>query len=138
MSLLVAGREMAGRPIELGRTDVTGVLITVTDTVTEMAGTVRDQQEHPRVRVKVLAFARDPTLRYRLTWSPARIASTLSNDDGTYRLTGLLPGDYLVTALSGESEPWSVPVTFETLARSGVSVTLQPGQTRNVDLKLLR
>jgi hypothetical protein len=136
-SITVQGREVTGMPLELGTTDMRSVAITLTDRPVQLKGTTRDQKGAAAPNVGVLAFAKDPPLRQRLLWSPSRIVSGRSDQDGAYHLDGLLPGDYFVAALPPDAPaPWAVTEQLDQLALSAATVRLGKGETRILDLQV--
>jgi hypothetical protein len=62
-----------------------------------------------------------------------------ASNDGRYRITGLLPGDYFVAAVDTADVPDVIDAEFlEAVARFATPVTLLAGQTLDRDVNLGR
>jgi len=133
-SILVGGRNLIDDPLELSSTDISGIVITMTDRPTEVTGTVRDSSGQPDRRARVVIFPSD-----RARWTQAnagrRVASAVASAKGTFSFSALPPGDYFVSALSEQSTTnWQDPRVLETLSRSAVLVSLRDGDRRTADV----
>ena len=90
-----AGRE-AGFDASRGR-DFDDVVVTLTDKLGRLTGTVRDR--NGPVIAAVLVFPADRDRWTQFGWSPARFRSARSGSDGSYQLTDVPAGDYFVIAV---------------------------------------
>src|SRR6185436_10719551 len=76
--------------------DVSGVVITLTDRVSELSGTVTDAAGKPGFGSTVIAVSTDR--RHWVTGS-RRVATSGLTADGRYTFRGLPPGEYRVAAV---------------------------------------
>jgi hypothetical protein len=132
-SVRVNGREFADEPIEL-RTSVDGVVVTLTDLMPGLSGTVRDGSGQAVTGCHVVVFAKD-----RKYWIPdsSRIVSASPASDGSYAIRSVPAGDYFVTAVE-DLEPGERydPSLLEQLSKSALSITLSEGEKKTQDLRL--
>jgi protocatechuate 3,4-dioxygenase beta subunit len=133
-SIQVQGRELAGLPITLGSTDLRDILITLTDRPTEITGTVRDGRGNPVTNATIYYRAVDRRQRYPLQWGAARIGLAWSGAEGQYRAVGLLPGEYLFTAVGGALQDWTALNGIDDQGSRTVTVQLTDGESRRLDL----
>jgi hypothetical protein len=133
--IMVSGRDVSNAPLRLD-SDVTSVTVTLTNQPTDLAGVVRSNQGMLE-GATVLVFPRD-----RSTWidfgrRPLGLRATRSSRDGSFHVTGLPPGDYLVIAVDDEAAvDWQQPKRLEALAPLASPVSLAKGESRQVDLRV--
>ena len=136
-SVTLGGRNLDDTPLELNGDDVTGVVVTFSDQTTQINGTVHaasgatvDEGD-----VSVFAFPSNYMVWIDQGMSNRRQASAPTAKSGTYSLSGLPPGDYLIVAVNADAIG-SMRDTkfFDTLARSATHVTLSDGEKRSLDL----
>ena len=133
-SITVGGRNVIDDPLDIGSSDVSGVMITMTDRPTEVSGTVRTSSGQPDPRARVVVF---PSDRERWTQVNAgrRLTSTNSTPKGAFSFSGLPAGDYFVAAISDRSTTnWQDPKVLEVLSRSASLLSLRDGDRRTVDV----
>jgi uncharacterized protein (DUF2141 family) len=132
-SSVMHGRDTLDLPIDL-REGTDSAVITFTDRVTELNGTIQDANGQPAPEYHVVVFARDKTY-----WTPQsrRIRSIRPAADGKYVMPNLPPGDYLITAVT-DMEPGEQfdPAFLELLSRSAMALTLGDGEKKTQDLRL--
>ena len=82
-----------------------------------------------------MVFARDSQKWFEESrW----VRAVRPDQQGTYRVDGLPPGDYLAIAVDYVEEgTWNDPVFIESLRAHGEAITLAEGETRNIALKLV-
>jgi Carboxypeptidase regulatory-like domain len=132
-STVVNGRETADEPIEL-RTSVDGVVVTLTDRMPGLSGTVRNASGQPVAGCHVVVFSKD-----RKYWLPEsrRIVSASPASDGSYAVRSVPAGDYFVAAVDDlEPGEWFDPSLLEQLSKSALSITLSEGEKKTQDLRL--
>ncbi|HEX5215614.1 MAG TPA: carboxypeptidase regulatory-like domain-containing protein [Vicinamibacterales bacterium] len=97
-SVVWDGRDMtdAGFDASAGR-DFDGVVVTLTDKTTTLAGVVSDTRGP--VAAAVIAFPSNRALWTNYGWDPPRIRAARSNQSGEYQLEGLPEGEYLLVAV---------------------------------------
>jgi hypothetical protein len=132
-SSVMHGRDTLDTPIEL-RESTDSAVITFTDRVTELNGTIQDANGQPAPEYHVVVFARDKTY-----WLPQsrRIRSVRPAADGKYVMPGIPPGEYLITAVT-DMEPGEQfdPAFLELLSRSAIALTIAEGEKKTQDLRL--
>ena len=108
-STLHQGQVVTGGLITVGDTDVEGVTTVFSDSRTELAGVVRDINGLTRPDATIYIVPTDPG-----AWRHAR--EVLPTSRGRFKISGLLPGDYFVAAITGApSEHWNAPAFLSTL-----------------------
>jgi hypothetical protein len=114
--------------------DVEGILITFTDRAAEVTGSVVDARGQAAPEYTVVVFAKDNAF-----WLPQsrRVVLTRPASNGTYRVRGLPPGNYLV-ALVLDPEPGrtSDPSSLRQLAASAIPLTLAEGDKKRQDVRV--
>jgi hypothetical protein len=132
-SSLANGRDALDVPLDLSQ-DVEGILITFTDRAAEVTGSVVDARGQAAPEYTVVVFAKDNAF-----WLPQsrRVVLTRPASNGTYRVRGLPPGNYLV-ALVLDPEPGrtSDPSSLRQLAASAIPLTLAEGDKKRQDVRV--
>ena len=131
----VEGRNVIDTPLDLGggRT-IAGITLVVTDQITELTGRVTDDRGAALTDYTVIAFPTDEAL-----WGPRSRHVTASRPDqnATYRMRGLPPGDYLLSVVEVVEEgEWFDPRFLDALRGRAARVSLDPGDHRSLDLTL--
>jgi protocatechuate 3,4-dioxygenase beta subunit len=137
-SAIVDGKDTLDFPFDFNaEADLTNAVVTVTDQLTEIAGTLTDASGKPVADESVVIAATDE--RY---WTPGsrRITYTRTRADGQYVFRNLPPGSY-VLAVAGDLE-FGMQYDLEflrTLAASGSTrVTLADGEKLQRDLRVAK
>jgi hypothetical protein len=137
-SLTVSGRDLFGRPIAVGSTDIKDVVFTFTDRPTSIAGVLRTASGQPvEGGGTVIAFPTD-----RATWSgtwPWLAARTgQSVEGGRFAVQVRGAGEYYVAGVSlvpSAIRPRLTDATvLEALARSAIVVRAAEGQQLTADV----
>jgi len=118
-------------------TDISGVVVTVTNAVPTLAGVVHDRDGAPSSGATVLVFPPDRAQWTNFGFVPARIKSTASSNDGAFSLATLPAGDYCVIAMTTPPAGWQDPDVFARLEPAATRVTLAWGQPTAVDLTIV-
>jgi hypothetical protein len=130
------GRDITDTGFEArARQDLQDVRVTITDVASEIAGLVLDGDGAGVAGAIVVAVPPGPQF-----WRPTsrRLGVTRADDAGRYRVRGLPPGEYRLTAsLDLDPDGLHRPGVLEALASSGVPVTIRGTETRQVDLRLV-
>jgi hypothetical protein len=133
-SSVVDGKDIAATPLNL-QSDVTGLVITMTDHPSEITGTVRDQNGNVDPRAAVIVFSAD-----RVDWSnfgetPRRLRHLRTSPAGVYKIAALPPGEYFVAALpDAQAGDWQDPRVLQALSRNAARVTLARGDKKTQDV----
>lgn len=130
------GRDMTDDMIDLKPSETAGRLtILLTDKATTLTGAVVDENGQALTDYTVIAFPADSNL-----WRPMSrfIQAGRPDKDGTYTIRGLPPGEYLLRAVDDVDQgEWYDPELLATLRTGATRVTLQEGDTKSLDLKLV-
>jgi hypothetical protein len=134
-AVYVDGRDVIDAPIEFypGQT-VSGVTLVLTEQVTELTGIVHDDRGDALTAFTVIAFSTDEQL-----WQPQsrHIMASRPDQNGQYRLRGLPPGNYLLSAVElVEQGEWFDPRFLGNLRRQAARVTLRDGESKSLNLGL--
>jgi hypothetical protein len=135
-SITVEGEDVTDLPIDFStRRSIDDVRVVLTDQQTDLAGTVRDARSAPLKDYVVVLLPRD----LKESLSPQRFIRVVRPDqDGSFRLKGLPPGNYFATALDWiEQGRQFVPTFQEQLRKAGKTLILREGQSTTIDLKLV-
>jgi hypothetical protein len=129
------GRDVTDTPIEVraGQT-LSNVAIVFTDALTEITGTITNNQGAAVPDYTVLAFPTDATL-----WrQQARHIMTARPDQtGKFRIRGLPPGEYYVTTVDpAEQGEWFEPAYLDDHRAGAARVTLSDGDVKTQDFKV--
>lgn len=123
-----------GRDFKPGE-EVDGFEIVMTRRTQRITGKVTSDTGEPVKEYTVIAFAED---QQKWTLPSTRwIASARPNQDGTFEVTQLPAGKYLVVAVEYVAQgEWNDPEWLARAARNATKVTLGDGATATLDLKL--
>ncbi len=131
------GRDVTEMPLDLESTDVAGVVFTLTDRPTEIAGTVRTAERNSDAGATVIVFPSDAQ-----TWSsswlnPRQFRSARVEPSGAFKISPLPAGDYYVAAVPDEaSRDWQEPAFLDALSRVASRVRLDEGDKKTQDLRV--
>jgi hypothetical protein len=124
-SATLDGRDVYDRPIEIRTGDVANVVVTLTDQLAQLSGTVSAPASFSSAEAIVVLFPAN----YR-TWidggmNPRLVRTARVASSGTYTLPGLTAGDYLAVAIDrGDEGDLQDPAFIETLSRSATLVAI--------------
>ncbi|HEX5069563.1 MAG TPA: carboxypeptidase-like regulatory domain-containing protein [Vicinamibacterales bacterium] len=135
-SITANGADAMDAPIDLG-SSVTNVVITFTDLIGSITGTVRGIPAGADPPAIVL-FPADRRGWKDFGLNPSRLKLTRAGvQSGGFSFGSLAAGDYFVIAIGDEySADWMNPDFIEQLSRTAQRITLAPGEKRIVDLPL--
>jgi hypothetical protein len=114
--------------------NVTGLVVTLTDRLSEITGNVRDGRGQPVADYVLVAFAEDAKL-----WGPQSryVQTTRPNQNGTFSVKGLPPTRYLAAVVPAlENGMQNDPALLEQLRARAHSFSLAEGQTLNLNLEM--
>jgi protocatechuate 3,4-dioxygenase beta subunit len=134
-SVVVDGRDVIDVPLEIRSAQrIGGINLVFTDRLTELNGTLSDQNGNPITEYTILAFPTDAAL-----WRPQarQIMTTRPDQNGKFQLRGLPPGDYFLAPVDPEVPgEWFESAFLDEQRRGAVRFTLVEGEVRNQDLKV--
>lgn len=130
----LGGADLSDTPFEISGKDLSGVVITFTDRPATLTGFVRAGQS-PDPDAVVVAFPVDSAAWHSRGAYPRRMRIGRTERDGSYTITGLLPGEYHVVAVHEEvAADLEDPSLLDALARVSRQVRLLDGERRTEDL----
>jgi hypothetical protein len=132
-SVYVDGRDVTDVPLEVKADNVGGINVIFTDKISSVTGAVRDARGNGVGNVSIIAFPSDPTL-----WMPQsrHILTARTDAGGTYRLSAVPPGDYLVVAVDDvEQGEWFDPEFLDQIKNDAANVKVGEGEQKTQDLK---
>lgn len=132
------GRDILASGLEVsGERDVTGVVLKMAAGRSFITGAVRAANGEPASDVLVVSFPIAPAEWPYTGISAVRFRSAAVASDGTYRLPGVLPGEYFVAAIPvSERGRWLDPVALAALAPQATRVAVRVGATTTQDLRV--
>jgi protocatechuate 3,4-dioxygenase beta subunit len=140
-SVTVNGVNAVEFPITFHRGDsaATSVAVTFAQGTGSVEGRVLDDRREPTSDFAVVVFASDPDRWYSRS-QYLRFSSPVQ--DGTFAVTGLPPGEYLVAALDRidggpDFGEWQNPVVLNALAASARRIKVAAGQAVTLELRML-
>jgi hypothetical protein len=134
-SAMYGGRNLLLAPIDLGTNDLENVVITMTDKAAEISGTVALPAGDVEAAVMLApanyqALAADGMMALGIRSAPIR--------DGAFRMTGVLPGEYVILAASRSRMPANPDLeSMVGLLRQGTRITLGDRERRSIALTVV-
>ena len=130
---IFSGRQDAlDAPIDLTDGNVDNIEITLTDRGTEIVGSVRDARllQMPGAAVIVMSA-------FNKQWTPNRTRYLRASTAGTFTITGLPPGEYLIVAIDDAmAEGWQDARMLAQLRTLATRIALRESEHRTLDLRL--
>jgi len=138
VSVRLDGRDITGKPIELGTTDVTGVELVLSNRHMQLSGVVRGTDGRPAPWGRAILFPRDPALWGDYVASPSnqRIRQIVADRVGAFDGAWVPAGDYLLAAVATVPRFWMAPAFLQTLVPVATPVRVELGGKQIVDLRL--
>jgi uncharacterized protein (DUF2141 family) len=134
-SVMANGVDAVDTAIDLGATDIAGVVVTFTDRPSRLTGTVRDARSQPDADAAVLVFPADRSAWTNYGTGSRRIKSVRVNRNGVYAVAPLPAGEYFVAAIKDvDAGAWPDPQLLAKLAAVATRVVVDDGQVRSQDL----
>jgi len=123
-------------PLEVaGGKNITGIVLTVTDQVATLSGTIRDRTGQAAPAAATIVFPADRNLWRGYGTQPSRIRSLPGSTTGAYAVRGLPAGDYFAVAVDEASaDRWQDPAFFEAAARVATRFSIAWGETKTLDV----
>lgn len=134
-SISLNGADITDAPYDFRPgSNVTGLVITLTDRLTEVTGMVRDARGQPLMDYVIVAFPEDTKL-----WGAQSryVQTTRPNQNGTFSLKGLPSGRYLAAVVPAlENGLQNDPAILQQLRARAQSFSVAEGQTLNLNLEM--
>ncbi len=131
-SISGGGHDALDAPVDLTDRDVDDIEITLTDRGTEIIGSVRDSRllQIPGAAVIVMS-AHDKQ------WTPNRTRYLRASTAGSFIITGLPPGEYLLVAIDDAmAEGWQDSRVLAQLRTLATRIALREAESRTLELRL--
>jgi len=134
-SITIGGRDVTDELVDLtGLTTVSDVVVTITDTVTQVTGRVGDGSGLPAQDGVVVI---QPSERLDPVAAARRVRTIRLDEHGQFEATGLRPGRYIATAVETlESGAENSPEVRDRLRRLGEAFTLSEGGSAALALEI--
>lgn len=128
-SIIWKGRDYATAPFDAASADdLSGVVMTVTNAAPELSGSVRTSGDLKPDQCIVILFPAEQAQWRNVGLWPARLKAAAVTNSGTFRLTGLPAGSYLVAAIDRSKRTlWRDPEFLARVSGSAARVTLTWG-----------
>jgi hypothetical protein len=118
-------------PFDASGADLPGVILTFTDSPSELSGTVTGSDGSADPDAAVLVFPADSTAWADWGMSTRRLRMVPASATGSFTTRGLPAGDYHVVAVPPElAVDWQDPATLDALAREATQVRIEDGQKK--------
>jgi hypothetical protein len=132
-SAIIDGRDALDFGLKIPpRRDLDNAVLTISNRLAELSGTLRDAGGAPAARGTVIIFPSDAIYWPTATW---RIQGVRPDADGSFRFAQLPAGSYLVVAADVEPGQWRDPAFLETLKTKAIPVVLRDGEKATKDLR---
>jgi uncharacterized protein (DUF2141 family) len=136
-SVTVGGRDITDIPIDVKSNQrIDGVTLTFTDRLTEIGGSVTDDQNVPVTEFTVLAFSTDASL-----WraQSRQIMTARPDQTGMFKIRGLPAGEYYVATVDpSEQGEWFEPAYLDQHRQGATRVTLADGDVKTQNFRVRR
>jgi protocatechuate 3,4-dioxygenase beta subunit len=117
-----------------GRRAIGAIVVTMTDRIAELSGTVTDEKGKPATEETVLLFPVDPKYRF---YQSRRIRTTRPGEDGRYSFRLVPPGDYrLATLTDPEPGSWYDKTVLSELEATSVRVSIGEGEKKVENVRI--
>jgi protocatechuate 3,4-dioxygenase beta subunit len=135
-AIMLGAEDITDTPREFRATD--RVTVVMTSRLSTLEGNVTDGKGEPVAGAGLIVFSED---KASWRWNSIRTRRSSVDQNGHYRISGLLPGRYFIIAMPRERANvpsfGSDPGFFETLSKDATSLVVGDDEQRQVDLKLI-
>ena len=133
VSMMSAGKDIRDTGVDASAgQDIDDVVVTLTDKVAEIQGTVHGR---PGAVTAVIAFPAERQHWTNYGWRPPRFRTARAGPAGGFRITGLPAGEYLLVAVTPDQiDAWSDPQFLAAAAIRATRLTLAWGDKKMQDL----
>jgi hypothetical protein len=137
-SVTVDGVDVTQKPLEIGVSDITGMVVTFTDTPAELTGSVTGRDGSPAKEAAVVVFPADEPIAHDYGLNPRRVVSTRVVTSGAFAFRNLPPGDYEVVAVDDIVKEFDLtPEFIQSLTGRATHVKVSVGATAQQALQLV-
>lgn len=133
-SIMAEGREVRDAPLTFDQGSISGVIVTLTDQPTQLAGRLSSASGQAATDYYVVLFPEDRALWHER--SP-RIRVMRPAADGSFSTRDLLPGKYRIAALTDVEEgEWRTAAFLDSVFDLSIAVTVSDNQTTRQDIRI--
>ena len=131
------GRDVTMTPLAVSGEDINEVIVTLTNYVASLGGSVRAPSGAAPDTALVVLFPVDAAHRAAQGLFPAQMKTAPVTLAGIYHFPALPAGDYFVAAIDrSQAATWRDPESLVRLERTATRISLSWGQSRSTDLTL--
>jgi hypothetical protein len=130
----IPGADVTGQLVDVGRQDLNGIVVTLTDQGAELSGTIMTDKGEPAPEYFILLYP--PEEKY---WTPysRRVYGTRAKQDGTFVFRGLPPGNYrLATLLDAEFGAWFNPAFLHRIDADSMAFSIANDERKVLNLRV--
>lgn len=130
-SVVFNGRNVADEPLALDGNDVAGVVVTFTDKLASISGSVTDAAGAPDTSADVIIFPADSDTWKQGAFNSRRTRLMGTTKSGVYEFTSLPAGDYFLAAVSTTiTDTWQDPKFLTKLQSIATRFTIAEGEKK--------
>jgi hypothetical protein len=127
-SITVEGEDALDMPLDVKGRVITGMVVTMTDRITELSGLVVDEKGKPATEHTLVLYPVDEKYWF---FQSRRIRTTRAGEDGRYSFRIVPPGDYrLATLVDPEPGSWFDKAVLGDLESTAVRISLAEGEKK--------
>jgi hypothetical protein len=135
-SITYAGRNVADEPFDLVSADANDVVVTFTDAISRLSGTVTSEKGSPDSQASVIVFPADSDGWRRGDFNVRRSVRLTARADGTFAFLNIPAGVYYVVAVNDAvASEWANPAVLDKLVVGASRVTVVEGENKVVAMK---
>jgi hypothetical protein len=129
------GRDITDQPLEIRpREEPPEIVITFTDKITEVSGTLYDATGRPSSGLSIILFS---TSREQWTQNSRRVRPATPASDGKFKFSGLPPGEYYMAAVTDYEYADLLDGSFlEQLAAGAFKIAIAEGEKKVQDIRM--
>jgi hypothetical protein len=135
-SITLNGENIADKTFILGPAGINGVVVTITNQISNVTGIVRDNEGQPGSRATVAVFPADKSLWRLPGMASRRVQTAAPGRDGRYTFRGLPAGEYYLVAADWPSADFSDAAVLTAVMPHALKITLADGESRTHDLRM--
>ena len=134
-SVTANGQDVTEAPLEIRpREEPPEIMVTFTDKVTEVSGTLFDAAGRPNSDLSIIMFSAN---RQFWTEGSRRTRPVRPSSDGKFKFAGLPPGEYYIAAVTDYEYTDLVDASFlEQLTSGAFKITLGEGEKKVQDIRM--
>ena len=124
-SASIGGADVLDAPLEIRDADVAGIVVSFTDRLPQVTGTVRSANETDLSETTVLMFPANHRAWVDSGMNPRRLRTARASRAGAYTIGNVPAGDYVIVAIDRANEgDTQDPAFIERLSRVGTRLTV--------------